>query len=178
MKEIKLPISGTIQPTPGQPVCVGVAMTNLEIARKNGSKIIWATLVFEKQLETIILRFFFKEDKEKMKFFNNQILSTDWFTLNAKRKFLLALINEKNLLMGEEKSDFEKYTKKIISFRNAFTHGDIVEKSNGTCIAYFEGQPQERELNDEYWNTVETIFTKVTEVAKKIEEKIGKSTSA
>ena len=177
MKEIKLLISGTIQPNPGQPVCVGVAMTNLEAARKNGSKIIWAALVFEKQLETIILRFFFEDSKDKMKFFHNHILSTDWFALSAKRKFLLALINDQNLLMGKEKNDFEKYTKKIISFRNAFTHGDIVEKSDGTFIAYFEGQPQEKELNDEYWDVVEQIFKQTIELTEKIEHKISKTTN-
>lgn len=178
MKEIKLPISVSIQPTPGQPVCVEVAKTNLETARKNGSKIILAALVFEKQLETIILRFFFEEDKAKMKFFHNQILSTDWFSLNAKRKFLLALINEKNLLTGQSKSDFEECSKKIISYRNTFTHGDIVEKSNGTFIAYFEGQPQETELTDGYLDKIVETFKKGINFAKEIEEKISKTTSA
>lgn len=178
MKEIKLPICGTILPTPGQPVCVGVAMENLETARKNGSKIIWAALAFEKQLETIILRFFFEDSKDKMKFFHTHILSTDWFALSAKRKFLLALINDQNLLMGKDKQAFDKYTKEIISFRNAFTHGDIVEKSDGTFIAYFEGQTKEKELNDEYWNAVEQTFEQAIELTEKINQKIGKTTSA
>jgi hypothetical protein len=178
MKEIKLLNSVTIQPMPGQPICLEVAKANLETARKNGSKIIWATLVFEKQIEAIILRFFFEEDKIKMKFFHNQILSTDWFSLNAKRKFLLSLINEKKILIGQNKNDFEKYTRKIISYRNAFTHGNIVEKSNGTFMAYFEGQPREEELTNKYWDKVVETFKKGTELAEKIEEEIGKTANA
>ncbi|MFA6131571.1 MAG: hypothetical protein WC702_00685 [Patescibacteria group bacterium] len=40
MKKIKLPISGTIKPTPGQPVCIGAAKKNLEAARKKGEKLL------------------------------------------------------------------------------------------------------------------------------------------
>jgi len=165
-------------PTPGQPVNLGIALANQEVARKNGMKILWAALTIENQFGEIISRYFFEKSKEKIKFFQNHILSSEWVTFNAKRKVLLALIKSKNLLEGKDKAQFEACSKRIISLRNAHTHGQIVEKSNGTFIAYFEGQPQEKELNDNYWDSVEKTFEEMGNLIKKIEEKIGKTTSA
>lgn len=178
MKEIKLRVSSTIKPTPGQPVNLGTAVANQEIARKNGMKISWSALTIENQFGEIISRYFFEKSKEKIKFFQNHILASEWFTFGAKRKFLLALINEENLLEGEDKSKFEECSKKIISLRNAHTHGEVIEKSNGTFIAYFEGQPREKELNDSYWDEVEEIFNEMWNHLQKIQEKVGQTTGA
>jgi hypothetical protein len=178
MKEIKLLVSGKIMPTPGQPVNLGVAFANQEIARKNGMKIAWAALTIENQFGEIITHYFFEKSKDKIKFFQNHILSSEWFTFGAKRKFLLALINSENLLKGKDKAQFETCLKKIVSLRNAHTHGQVVEKSNGTSIAYFEGSPQEKELDDDYWNNVEKTFEEAWSYIKKIQEKIGKTTGA
>ena len=178
MKKIRLPVSGRIMPTPGQPVNLGVAVANQEVARKNGMKISWAALAIENQFGEIISQYFFEKSKEKIKLFKNYILSSDWFTFNAKRKFLLALINTEKLLEGQDKASFETCSKKIISLRNAHTHGQIIEKSNGTFIAYFEGQPREKELDNNYWDEVEKIFDEAWSFIKKIQEKAGETTSA
>ena len=56
--------------------------------------------------------------------------------------------------------------------------GNIIEKSNGTFISYFEGQPREKELTDEYWDNVEKTFKKGIDFSIKIEVEIGKTTGA
>jgi antitoxin component YwqK of YwqJK toxin-antitoxin module len=174
MKEIKLLLGGEIHLDQDVPVCLGTAIENLKIAHQNGSKIIWSTLVFEKQLEQIILKYFFEGQIEKMKTFKDLILCTNWFSVDAKRKFLIALINKEWLLEWKNKDDFEKYSKRITSLRNAFAHWSITEKSTGTFIIYFEGHTIEDELNDTYWDKVVEIFDKTRELIQKIEEKLSK----
>ncbi len=174
MKEIKLFLGGEIHLDQDIPVCLWTAIENLKIAHQNGSKIIWSTLVFEKQLELIILKYFFEDQIEKMKTFKDLILCTNWFSVDAKRKFLIALINKESLLEWNDKDAFEKYSKRITSLRNAFAHWSITEKSTGTFIIYFEGQTKEDELNDAYWDKVVEIFDRTRELIQKIEEKLSK----
>lgn len=170
MREIILLISGMIKPTPGQPVNIGQAIENNKIAKKNGSKIIMATLIIEKQLDDVILQYFFRDAKENMTFFKNNILSANWFSLEAKRKLLLALINEKKLLKGKVKASFERESSKIINYRNAFSHGNIVERSDGTFIEYFMGIPKKDKLDDKYWDLVEKSFDQVMSLIKIIND--------
>jgi len=176
MKEIKLKVSATLMPTPGQPMNLGQAIANQDTARKNSTKILWSALGIEDQFGEIISYYFFEKSKEKIKFFQNHILSSEWFTFGAKRKFLIALINEEKLLESKEKSEFEECSKKVISLRNRHTHGEVRVKSDVTFIAYFEGQPQEKELSDEYWDSVENIFEKAWNYVQKIREKVIKTT--
>lgn len=163
MKNIKLPIRGVIRPTPGSPVNLGIAKENLEAARENGKKVIMGALAIERQLEDIISLYLFLENKKKTKFFRSNILSSDWFTFSAKRKIVIAIINHENknkkLLSGKNKSGIESNLSKIIKYRNTFAHGDIVEKSDGTFIEYFDGQLKDKRLIDEYWEQLEDIFS-------------------
>ncbi len=174
MKEIKLVQGGTIEVGSEIPVNIGIAIENLQMAQRNGGKVIWATLTIERELEQIILKYFFEGQIEKMKTFKDLILCTNWFSVDAKRKFLISLINKEWLLEWKDKDAFEKYSKRITSLRNAFAHWSITEKSNGTFIIYFEGQTKENELNDAYWDKVVEIFERTRELIQKIEEKLSK----
>lgn len=130
MKKIILPVQlrSEIILEHEESVSLTQMITEAEIARKNGSKIIWSSLSLEQQINTIILQYFFQDDKEKASIFQNYILLSEWFSFNAKRKFLIALINLENLLEREDKTKFENCSKKIISLRNAFAHGEIIQK--------------------------------------------------
>jgi hypothetical protein len=158
VKQLILPITGMIKPTPGSPVNVGKAYENLQAVQANGQKIIQATLGIEVQLETIITHRVFGKFGPEVSFFNNHILSADWFTFSGKGKLVLAIVNEGNHLAGKDKNRFEKLLRDIMSYRNAFAHGAIVEKSDGTYISYFANTQQEKLLSDEYWTQVESTF--------------------
>lgn len=158
MKQLKLPITCMIKPTPGSPVNVGNAYENLQAAQANGQKIISATLGIEVQLETIITYRVFGKFGPEVSFFSNHILAADWFAFSSKRRLVLAIVNEGNYLEGKDKNRFEKLLRDVMSYRNAFAHGAIVEKSDGTYISYFENTQQEKLLSDEYWTQVESTF--------------------
>lgn len=173
MKQVKLPITGVIKPTPGSPVNVGTAYENLQATQANGQKIMSATLWVESQLETIITYRIFGKFGPEVSFFDNYILAADWFTFSSKRKLVLVIVNEGNYLGGPDKSLFEKLLRGVMSYRNAFAHGTIVEKSDGTYISYFENTQQEKLLSDEYWTQVEKIFQETLGKIEIVRQKMG-----
>jgi hypothetical protein len=177
MKQLKLPITGKIKPTPGSPVNIGSAYKNLQAAQANGQKIISATLGIEVQLETIITYHVFGKFGPEVAFFSNHILAADWFSFSSKRKLVLTIVKERNCLKGENKNRFEKLLRDIMSYRNAFAHGAIVEKSDGTYISYFENTQQERLLSDDYWTQVENIFQEALEKLMLVQKRMGIKTT-
>jgi hypothetical protein len=85
---------------------------------------------------------------------------------------LLAIVNESNLLQGKQKEEFDYNLSKVIKYRNAFTHGDIIETNEGTIISYFEGQQQEKLLSDEYWDELERILISTFERTMQLSQKV------
>ena len=177
MKKLKLPITGMIKPTPGSPVNLGDAYENLQAAQANGQKIISATLGIELQLETIITYRVFGKFGPEVSFFNNHILTADWFAFSSKRKLVLAIVNEGNYLKGVDKNLFDKLLRDVMSYRNAFAHGAIVEKSDGTYISYFENTQQEKLLSDYYWTQVESTFQEALEKLMIVQKRMGIKTT-
>lgn len=70
-------------------------------------------------------------------------------------------MNKKKWLKGEAKSDFDRDLKRVISFRNAFTHGNIIVRDSVPVLEYFEGGQKKCDLTDEYWTKVENDFNGV-----------------
>jgi len=173
MKDLKLPITSMIKPTPGSPVNLGDAYENLRAAQANGQKIIPATLGIELQLETIITYRVFGKFGLEVSFFKNHILTADWFAFSSKRKLVIDIVNEGNYLKGVEKNLFDKLLRDVMSCRNAFAHGTIVEKSDGTYISYFENTQQEKILSDDYWTQVENTFQEALDKITIVQERMG-----
>lgn len=176
MREIELIVGGLIKPTPGKPVCLGLAISNQEMARKNGMKIIWSALIFENNLESFILNYFV-EKKERKILFRDHILSSDSFTFASKHKVVIAIIDDQKLLEENDKNEFQKCSKRIMVIRNAFAHGKIIEESEGTFIEYFRGKLEKEKLDDPYWNDVEQNFKKTFDLFKKIQDNAASSMS-
>ena len=45
-----------------------------------------------------------------------------------------------------------------MKYRNAFAHGNIVNKQNKYFLNYFDQKLVVQELNDEFWNKIEESF--------------------
>ncbi len=172
MKEIKLLIGGVVMPTPGKPVNLGTALSNNEMVRKNGMKIIWAASMLEQQLSQIITQFLFENsNKEKSQFFNDVILESDWFSFSAKLKTVLFVAQNRSF-SGTQINRLEKQLRKIILLRNAFAHGKVQERSDGTYLIYFSNKSRSDLLDDGYWDNVMEDFRLATAVLHELDPTI------
>lgn len=125
---------------------------------KNKLKIIDAAYTIEGLLDTIISYYFFGEDKkddESKNNFNSLILSSDWCTYSSKRKLIIEIVNELELLEGKEKDTYFQLLRKVMSYRNAFTHGEMRTNGDEIRLKYFEGKPQLKTIDDELLNKIE-----------------------
>jgi len=170
MKEkIKLPVRGTIEPTPGKPINIGTAMQNRETVTENRKKIIDSSLCMESELDDIIALYFFSGRKDLMRFFSDTILKSSLLGFMNKTKVLKFIFERSNT---KQASEVNKLLKRVVSYRNAFAHGEIIEKSDGTYIRYFEGKKVEKKLDGTYWTNLEEVFEKSLQLLQKIRGEI------
>ncbi len=133
-------------------------MAQIHQAQENGNKIILAAVAIEQQLETVILMKIAPTDEPSLSFFTDYILSSESVGLSFKRKLVLNIINQHSLLSGAEKEHFEKILRNVITWRNAFAHGEVAQKGLDTYITYSQDGPREILLSDDYWTSVESTF--------------------
>jgi hypothetical protein len=132
-----------------------------KIVDKNKLHIIEASLDIEQKIERIILFYFFGEkayDTGSPEKFHSLILTSDWCSFSSKRKLLLHINDENKVFLNKEKEDFEKSIRKVISYRNAFTHGSFSTDGRIVKLRYFEGTPQIKTLDDEYLEKIESTL--------------------
>jgi len=126
----------------------------------NKLTILNAAFDIEGMLEKIISHYFFDRAnlslRENATKFQNLILSSDWCSFSSKRKLISHIINEKSLLKGKEKNDYEELLRKIMSYRNAFAHGEFATNGEIVRLKYFEGSPRIITIDDTYLSKVET----------------------
>lgn len=96
------------------------------------------------------------------------LLGSEALSFAGKRRLMLALIREKNWLEGTAFAAFEKGLRDVMTFRNALTHGNVIERDEGTVVEYFADGPQSKVLNDAYWDKVVATFDAVIEQIVKI----------
>lgn len=126
---------------------------------KNKAKILDAAFDIERVLDTVISHHFFgehNENNEKKTEFSNIILKSDWCTFSSKRKLISHIINDLRLVEGKEKSDYDQLLRKAMSYRNAFAHGQLLTDGREVRLSYFEGKPQVKTLNEDYFTKIET----------------------
>lgn len=152
--------------------------SEIDQAKENGAKVLGATVEIEHKLEDIIQKYLFDSSYHaEGAFFNNEILKTSFFTFAAKKQVVLSLTKNLKLLDGAKYSELQKLLKKIMLFRNAFVHGELVgfHNKNIVLLRYFSGEPKENKLTDEYWDELVKIFEETEKVIKEIEEKFNKN---
>jgi hypothetical protein len=127
-------------------------------------------------LDTIISHYFFDrkpETKEKLEKFKSIILSSDWCSFSSKRKLIIHIINEMNLLQGAEKNDYENLLRKTMSYRNAFAHGVMSTNGEIVRLKYYEGGTKIKTLDDDYLSEIERDLNQAFETTMNISFKIG-----
>ena len=172
VKQIQVIVTGTAHvDTDG--INLAEAINLSREARRNRLKIIEGALSVEKQLEAVILHYFFGASHERRTIFESLILKSDWCSLAAKRKLIAHIINEQKLLQGSDKGDFEKLIRDVMSVRNAFAHGRLSSDDKTVWLSFFEGTPRKVELTDDYLTKVETLLRKALDKTFELGVKIG-----
>jgi hypothetical protein len=180
MKEIKLPISQTIT----MPLKVDESKTvdlgngivrftlgefssqdaspNIEIARKNGGNILYATTSIEAQLETILMQYFmgpFVRHEERRVLFEREILQSTALGYKAKKELVSTIVLHNHLLDTKKLNNLQKRLKQIMEWRNAFAHGKLIYDTVAGCtLKYYFGNTKTQHLTDDYWTDVEKCF--------------------
>lgn len=118
----------------------------------------------ERKLETIINYYFYGEPNESNKHYRNRfyshILSSDWCSFSTKRKLIIHIVGELSLLEGKEKNDYETLLRKVMSYRNAFAHGELSTDGRIVQIKYYENKLIKKILDDSYFEKVELDLNK------------------
>jgi hypothetical protein len=164
MKDIDLPITNTVTMSidlaqldeeaavevDGRllvPTKVGVneqSFKELEQARVNGGKILYATTTIEHQLDDIILHYFmgvFVYGFDARELFEKEMLQSSLLSFSAKKELAIKIINQIKLLKGKDKNSLQNGLKNIMEWRNGFAHGKLNNhSSNGCYLHYYSGK--------------------------------------
>jgi hypothetical protein len=145
--------------------------------QENKIRVLESVFLIEDNIEKIITYYFFgrnePENKERSEKFKTLILTSDWCTFSSKRKLINHIINEKLLLSGARKSDYEKLLQKTMSYRNAFTHGTMSTNGDIVKLKYFEGGPKIKIIDDNYLTEMEKDINLAFDITMEIAYKIG-----
>jgi len=121
-------------------------------------KIISGAVAIEDVIKNILLTTIFEEISTNRELITLSILDSDWCSFGAKRKLLNVAIDTFQLFKGKEKSTLDKHLSKVMKYRNAFAHGSIISKDGVYYLKYFDSKSIEQELDDEFWEKIETCF--------------------
>ena len=162
-------------------------------ARKNGSQIIYATIVIENQLNDIITNYLFGKfvPNSRRDFFVNDILCTSHITFAAKKALTLKIIDNLKLfgncsdldsrrkkVINKKKADFDKLLVKVMNYRNAFAHGKLkYDATKGCVLHYYSGGHKEHVLDDAFWTKIEDEYENIDAVLRNIMELIQSADS-
>ena len=171
MKKINLPLSTKISipisnTGKSNSFTVGPHVEKVDTAMENAKTVIFSTTQIEHDMESLISAYLFGQEYEESKsFFDNEILKTNFFTFSTKKRIVLSLIKKLILLEGKNYSSLEQSLNRIMNYRNAFAHGEIVSSvAEGVILRYFSSEQKEDVLSDEYWTSLEETFKKGKEL--------------
>ena len=130
------------------------------------------TSSIEWRLNKIISHYFYGPYNESQKLlrdrFESQILTSDWCSFASKRKLLLHIVKDLKLLARKDQEEYSRQLRKVMSYRNAFAHGQTVTDGRVVKLRYFEGNPMEVELNEAYFKNVEKAMQNCFLLTQKI----------
>lgn len=127
----------------------------IDEASRNRVAVLDGALSVENFLTKMISHFFFGQKDDKKTVFDEMVMNSDWCSFAAKRKLFNHIVNKQNLLQGSDKESFDGALRKVMSLRNAFAHGKFSSDGKTVWLNYFEGNPRQEELTDQYLSEVE-----------------------
>lgn len=175
MKDISLPQHIFFESPDATPTAVERAAKLTAEVRRNGTKVILAGLYIERELEQIIGYYLYPATPvtDQQRFVAGHILGSDTMTFAAKRRLIRALVNERDLLKGSDKNDLDVELGKVMKYRNAFTHGDVIEKQGRAYLKYFDNGPLEKELTDAFWDDVVQAIRSAEKRLQEVKKSLG-----
>lgn len=172
MKQIKVLISGEVHvSTTG--TNLNEAMSLAKEARRNKAKVLDGSLAIERELTSILSFYFFGRSHERKAVFEALVLNSDSCSFAAKRRLIAHVIDEQQLLTGQDKVNCEKLLRRVMSFRNAFAHGTLSSDDKTVWLSYFEATPRKQELTDEFLSEIETTLLQANNAVSDLSQKIG-----
>lgn len=145
-----------------------------EVYLENAKNIVFSALSIEEILARGIGKYFFGEEYNKRKIFDDLMISTDSFSFSAKRRAFIAIASEQGILSGSTRTEYENLISRIIRYRNMFTHGAPVYNGSNCVLHFSSGGKQEMTLTDEVFEKIEKelalCFHRSEEIALKIEK--------
>lgn len=179
MKEIALLSHLFMEFTDSIPADPKTALHLTKAAHENRKKVIVGALFVEREIEALIAFYVVPtpESVDQREFITAEILGSDAVSFAAKKRLIMSLVNQKGWLQGTEKSAFEKNLKDVISYRNAFTHGNMIVLGSVVSLEYFAGNRRKVELSDEYWASLESTFRSVVSRLEAVKTAAGMPTA-
>lgn len=184
MKKIKLRTAFMIQAedTEWHEIRLNELNDRKRIVSHNKLSIIENAYAIEQTLESIITFHFFGRheiNKVKAKTFDEQILKSSWCSFESKRKLISYILKDLSAFENNnEQQGHESLLRKIMSYRNAFTHGQISYVGDKVKLTWFEGTTRMEFLSDDYLTIIESDFLRCFEMTDGISAKIGATTIA
>lgn len=178
MRNLQLIIADTLEAIDGPTEELTPELVDevLRPAKENMQKVIQSASMIEHILEDIIRFYFFGNDsgtKEAREKFVSLILTTDWFSFGIKRKLMEQIINDKELITGNEKNKYFKLLHQTIATRNAFVHGTFSTDGRVVKLSYYQGAPKEQMLSEIYLSSTEAILNECFQISQQLAFAIG-----
>ncbi|MEW8232527.1 MAG: hypothetical protein AB2745_19555 [Candidatus Thiodiazotropha endolucinida] len=157
----------------------GIAEPHIEalnMARDNGTKVLWATICLEKKLESILVNYFmgsFSGPCSKRQLFESELIQSSSFPFSLKKNLIDKLSAQVPSFQGKDRTKLQQMLKSVMSWRNAFAHGTLcADSKKGILLRYYSGGMKEDQLNDSYWNTVEDTFNRCDELVDQLSKQV------
>ena len=135
---------------------------DMAVIEKNGSEILSATVMLEDRMIEGASKLLFgtgSANIAKREFFVNEIMSTSDFSFAFKRRVFTRLLEQFQVIENERIKSLKAGLQKIMLWRNAFAHGQVIHELNGNFVLhYYSGGHQELTLNDKFFENVESTI--------------------
>jgi hypothetical protein len=139
-------------------------------ARKNRLVVIESALVIENGISTMLSLYFCGEDFNRRQEFEALVLNTDWCSFAPKRRLLLHILKEHNLLASDAATILDTLLGKVMSHRNAFAHGKFAYADKKIWLEFYKGGPRRIEISDEWLTSVESDIHTVNQLCAQLHQ--------
>lgn len=173
VKNIELQIRNRITIPAGATVNLTAGLDLIKEVQKKGDFICRSAVSLEGLMEDVLNWYFLPDEKSRKSLLASAVFGSSSFTFSEKRRLILLIAKEEKIITGKGYSDFEKCSRRVISLRNAFTHGTITTDGEKIYLIYFEGTEKSREINDDYLTEIEHIFKTTWEYLEDIVFELG-----
>ena len=166
MKELKFPKTITLRLNIDRPKTIkgrpSTLVDDISVIEKNGSEILSAMIMIEDRIIEAVCKILFGKDSQNENyrhFFVSEIIGTSDFSFSFKRRVFTRLLEQFNLLEKDKIKTLKADLQKLMLWRNAFAHGQMLyDRHNGYILQYYSGGKQEQVLNDEFFENVDSTI--------------------